>query len=323
MFAPLTDGAPGAFRLTDDAALLESGPYLVSKDLLVEGVHFPVTDDFGAIAQRALRTNLSDLAAKGAKPIGYFLGCAWPKGTSIEQIEAFANGLARDQKLFKVFLYGGDTTVHKTTSGPLVVSITVFGAPARRGMLMRNGAQAGDDLYVSGTIGDAKPGLLAAKKPAQIKAGDAAYFANRFWRPTPRLALGGALSGVASAAIDLSDGVPADVGHIARQSAVCLQIDLENIPLSVHLKQWMGSKYNRQGALIDLISYGDDYEIAFTAPKSMRRSVDIASTVTKTDITRIGTVSNGDGVQVLDEDRRIIPVDVPGYDHFGGANSGD
>jgi len=183
-------------------------------------------------------------------------------------------------------------------------------------MIMRHGAKAGDDFYVSGTLGDAKLGLLAEQKPQQLKTDDAGYFLERFWTPIPRLGLGGALAGVATSAIDVSDGLLADAGHLATQSKVGIQIDLDSIPLSVNLSAWLSGKRNRQSALLDAISFGDDYEIAFTAPKSMRRSVEMASNVTKTPVTRVGKVMSGDGVALIDPHGNAIGFDKSGFDHF-------
>lgn len=316
LLAPLAKGVAGAFELGDDAAFLESSDYIVSKDLLVEGVHFPKGADLGAVAKRSLRVNLSDLAAKGAKPFGYFLGCVWPKGTDREDVAAFADALLQDQETFKLKLLGGDTTVHKAAAGPLTISITAVGKPARGGMIVRHGAKEGNDLYVSGTIGDAKLGLLAEQKPSQVPTSHREYFLERFWCPSPRLGLGWALSGVASAAIDISDGLIGDIGHIAARSKVGILIESHRIPISEALAEYVSTKKNKEKAILDAAAFGDDYEIAFTAPQSLRRSVEMASNLTKTPITRIGSVKNGEGVTIVDEQGDFLEIEDAGFDHF-------
>ncbi|MBY0421543.1 MAG: thiamine-phosphate kinase, partial [Parvularculaceae bacterium] len=161
-FAPLARD-PGAFGLKDDVALLPKGEHVVTKDMIIEGVHYLASDPLDFVARKLLRVNLSDLAAKGAKPIGYFLACAWSKKTAPADIALFAEGLRTDQDQFRISLFGGDTTRQKGT-GPVVLSATFFGTPPRAGVIPRAGAASGDDLWVSGTIGDAGLGLGAAKK---------------------------------------------------------------------------------------------------------------------------------------------------------------
>ena len=246
----------------------------------MEGVHWPKDADYSLVAHRALRSNLSDLAAKGARPLGYFLGCVWPKTVERAAIDAFGRGLAACQEEFRVRLYGGDTTRHALAGAPATISVTVFGTPAKQGLILRSGAAAGDDLYVSGAIGDAMLALAAIKNGETPEE----QLAARFWRPSPRIALGGALSGVASAAIDVSDGLLADIGHIAAASGLAAVVELRDIPLSEHGASYVAASRRRDDALISLASFGDDYEIAFSAPSAMRRSVDMAATVTKTPV---------------------------------------
>lgn len=217
-FAPLAAEAPGAFGLTDDAALI--GDFVVTKDMLIEGVHFLKTDPMDLVARKLVRVNVSDLAAKGAKPIGYFLACAWPSGVKRTAIEDFARGLKEDQTRYKIALYGGDTTRHAAAAGALTLSATFFGAAPRSGMVRRDGATAGDDLFVSGAIGDAGLGLAALQKLEKFSAADRDYLSGRYRLPEPRVTLGGALPGLANASIDVSDGLLADAGHLAERAGL-------------------------------------------------------------------------------------------------------
>ncbi|WP_411819990.1 thiamine-phosphate kinase [Hyphococcus formosus] len=316
IFAPLTATAPGAFNLVDDAALLEQQNLVVTKDLLVAGVHFLAKDPLDLVARKLIRANLSDLAAKGAKPLGYFLGCVWPKHTDRASIEQFARGLAEDQERYRIGLYGGDTTVHSTKTGPLTLSATFLGTPPKQGMIPRSGASLGDDLYVSGTIGDAGLGLAALRKEFKFTTVDKASLSSRYHLPEPRLTLGTALAGLATAAIDVSDGLIADAGHIARACGLRAEIDAVAIPRSAGAASWVAAQENRWRALATLASFGDDYEILFAAPPAMRRSITVASKASRTEVARIGTLSRGEGVLFLDEAGRPIPVEKPGFNHF-------
>ncbi len=316
IFAPLTTRAPGAFDLTDDAALMEASAYIVTKDMMIAGVHFLPKDPLDLVARKLMRVNLSDLAAKGAKPIGYVLGCAWPAQTKREKIELFARGLKEDQDEFRVSLFGGDTTVFAVKTAPLTLSATFFGTPPRQGMTMRSGASAGDDLYVSGTIGDAGLGLMALKKEQKFTTVDKASLASRYHLPEPRLSLGAALAGLATAAIDVSDGLIADAAHLARASGVRAEIDAVSIPRSSAAASWIAQQDQRWRALGQLASFGDDYEILFSAPSAMRRSVTVAAKASRTEVSRIGVLKRGEGAALMNEKGGEIPVDVAGYDHF-------
>lgn len=313
-FAPLA-AEEGAFGLKDDAAFL--APYIATKDVLVEGVHFLSKDPLDLVAKKALRVNLSDLAAKGARPAGYLLGCVWPFAVREEAIADFARGLAEDQELFRVTLFGGDTTAHAAKGAPLTISVTMLGAPSGAGITRRNGARAGDDVYVTGTIGDAGLGLRARKGEIKPAAAAKKFLVDRYRLPAPRLAAGSALAGLASAAIDVSDGLLADAGHIAETSGAAIDIAAEKIPLSPAARAWLEAQDDRDAAIADLASMGDDYEILFAAPAARRRSIEMAAQVTRTPIVRIGTVMRGKGVRLMSEDGK--PIDAPnrGWDHFG------
>jgi thiamine-monophosphate kinase len=316
LFAPLSKGAEGAFDLADDAAQLASGDYVVTKDMMVAGVHFLKTDPLDFVARKLVRVNLSDLAAKGARPIGYFLGCVWPSSARMADIELFAQGLAADQDLFRIRLYGGDTTRHAEAGAPLTLSATFFGAPPRPGIVRREGAAAGDDLYVTGTIGDAGLGLAVLQKTERIGAADKEYLVGRYQLPEPRLTLGGALSGLASAAIDVSDGLVADAGHLAEVNSLAVEIDASAMPLSPAAEAWLLKQDDKSAAYGRLATSGDDYEILFAAPQARRRAVAMAAKVSKTTVARIGSFTRASGVRLLDGERREIALKAGGYDHF-------
>lgn len=314
LFAPLAEDAPGAFRLTDDAALL--GDRVVTMDMLIEGVHFLKGDPLDLVAKKLVRVNVSDLVAKGAKPAGYLLACAWPSATKIGAIEDFARGLKEDQALYRIALYGGDTTRHVSASGPLTLSATFFGAAPRGGMVRREGAALGDDLFVSGSIGDAGLGLAALQKLEKFPAADRDFLVGRYRLPEPRVTLGGALPGLASAAIDVSDGLLADAGHLAALAKLRVEIEASAIPLSPAVSRWLGKREDRRAALARIASSGDDYEILFAAPPSRRRAVEMAAKLSKTPVTRIGAFVKGHGRAVLlDADGSEIEAQG-GFDHF-------
>ncbi|MGE0408688.1 MAG: thiamine-phosphate kinase [Amphiplicatus sp.] len=315
-FAPLAEGAPGAFGLLDDAALIPEAAYIVTKDLMVEGVHFLADDPLDLTARKLIRVNLSDLAAKGARPVGYFLGCVWPSDAEPADIELFAKGLAADQEQFRLHLFGGDTTRHKDGKAPLTLSATFFGAPARSGFLHRKGAALGDDLYVTGTIGDAGLGLAALKKAARFDAPDKDYLVARCRLPEPRLVFGGALPGLASAAIDISDGLLADAGHLAALAGLAAEIDAAAIPLSAAAARWLERTPDKSSAYGRIATAGDDYEILFAADKTRRRAVEMAAKVSKTPVARIGSITRGEGALLKAPDGSRIPVRSSGFDHF-------
>src|SRR5262245_57496657 len=233
LLAPLSANDPGAFGLTDDAAILSvpnGQDLVVTKDMLVEGVHFLHDDPPDLIARKALRVNLSDLAAKGAQPRTYLLGLSLASWIGDEWLARFAAGLAEDQRRFSVSLSGGDTTV---TSGPLMVSITAFGTVPQGRMIRRKGARPRDAVFVSGTIGDAGAALAVLKgEGIGLSDFDRSALISRYQLPEPRIALGQLLLGVASAALDVSDGLLGDLEHIAKVSDVRIAIDAAKIPVS-------------------------------------------------------------------------------------------
>lgn len=314
-FAPLSASSADALGLKDDVALLSAAGLAVTKDLLVEGVHFRAKDARDLIARKALRVNLSDLAAKGARPFGYFLGCVWPAGVKTEAIETFTRGLGEDQETYKIALLGGDTTAHRAKGAPLTISVTMLGHAQAR-ITRREGAAIGDDVYVSGTIGDAGLALAVLEGALKVGAADKKALVERYQLPTPRVSLGGALLGLATASIDISDGLLADALHIAEQSSVAIDISAEKIPLSPPAARWLDGEEDRGASMAQIASFGDDYEILFTAPAARRRSIEMAAQVTKTPVARIGVVVRGAGVRLIDAKGDAIDAPRLGYDHF-------
>ena len=313
-FEPLSRAAPGAFALGNDGALLTpaaGASLVVTKDLMVAGVHYPEGEEPAVLARRLLRVNLSDLAAMGATATAYALGLALPEGTDDTWVEAFAAGLARDQEAFGVALLGGDTVA---TRGPAVLSLTAFGTVEGDACLTRTGAGVGDDIYVSGTIGDAALGLRAVQGGlAALPPEDRAALAERFRLPEPRLALGAALVGLATSAIDVSDGLVADLGHISERSGVAARIAAEDVPLSDPARRALAGG---EVEIADLMTGGDDYELLFCAPPSGRGDIDVLCNRFGLALTRIGVTEPGQGVTVVDADGQLLALARAGYRHF-------
>lgn len=272
-FRPLTREAPGALGLLDDAAVLPetSGEQVVvTQDALVEGVHFPSGEDPADIAARFMRVNLSDLAAKGAEPFAWLQTLAWGPGWDLSRRRAFARGLAREAEGFGLVLLGGDTV---STPGPFMVSGTFFGRCASGGMIPRSGARPGDLLMVSGVIGDGFLGLKAVTGDIPDPSGRLAL---RFRRPEPRLDLREVLRAVALATADVSDGLVADAGHLARASGCGVRLELDRVPLSQDGRDWAARQPDPAAALVALATGGDDYEIVLAAPASSRTRLEAA-----------------------------------------------
>jgi thiamine-monophosphate kinase len=289
LYRPLTRGAPEALGLLDDAAVIASRPgqdLIISKDALVEGTHFHQGEARDLVARKLLRTNLSDLAAKGAEPFGYFLAVAWPAGTSFEAREAFARGLEIDGAAFDISLLGGDTV---STTGPLWASLTLLGWAPHGRAILRSGARPGDLVMVSGPIGDGGLGLAAVEGRCPDPDG---YLADRYRLPGPRLDLREGLRMWASACADISDGLIADAGHIAKASGVALRLDLARLPLSPPAQAWLSGEPDRPLALGRLASFGDDYDLVVTAPPAAAAALGLAV---------VGAVEAGEGVSVVYE----------------------
>ncbi|WP_297734293.1 thiamine-phosphate kinase [uncultured Maricaulis sp.] len=306
---PLSEGDPVALGLTDDAALLDPAPgesLVLACDTLIAGVHFRDKDTPQTVASRALRSNLSDLAAMGASPRHYLAALSWPRSLDAKWREAFLAGLHREQSRFGLALVGGDTTA---TPGPLTISLTLIGAVPSGAALTRSGACAGEDVWISGQIGDGFLGLMAAETGAESLA----ECLIRYTAPEPRLALGEALRGVASSAIDISDGLIADLGHIARTSGCGLDIEIDAVPLSSAGSAWLASP---EGDVLRLLAGGDDYELAFTAAPGDRARIDAIGAGLDLPLTRIGRVAEGSGIQLRNGLGEVVAPDRGGFTHF-------
>lgn len=315
LFAPLSRAAPGAFGLRNDGATVAppaGATLVVTKDLMVAGVHYPPDEEPAVVARRLLRVNLSDLAAMGADALSYALGLALPRDLPASWIEGFAGGLALDQAHFGVALIGGDMVAG---AGPAVLSLTAFGAVPQGAVLMRAGGAAGDDLYVSGTIGDAALGLRVARGGLRTLApADRAFLAERFRLPSPRLALGQALRGVASAALDVSDGLIADLAHLCEESGVAARVSAEAVPLSAAAAAARALASPESG-IADLLAGGDDYELLFAVPLARRGAVEALGRALGLPLARIGALVPGRGVRVLDAAGRPLSLERTGYRH--------
>lgn len=305
-FAPLAKNFDGALGLKDDAVILspQSGYDLVfTKDALVADVHFFVDDAPKLIAQKLLAVNVSDLAAMGAKPVGYLLAIMLPKSTDDKWLASFARGLSVGISKWGGHLIGGDTVSH---NGELALSLTAIGEVPQGKALKRSTAQAGDAVFVSGTIGDSYLGLQILK--GEIKA-QSEYLTNRYHLPSPRIDLGHRLIGVANSCVDISDGLVADLCHIAEYSGVGAKINIADIPFSAAAKQLNPNPIN-------LITGGDDYELLFTAPASAQTAIESLAKELALPITKIGEITSGAGVVVLDNSGTDIGIRESGYKHF-------
>lgn len=309
LFAPLTEAMPGAFRLTDDAAIITPPPghdVVMTKDMMVSGVHFLPDDPPDLIARKLLRVNLSDLAAMGATPHGYALGLSLPALIDDAWLTAFAGGLAADQREFGIALLGGDTT---STPGPLTLSLTAFGFTPQGRLLRRSGARPGDVVYVTGTIGDAALGLLALRGAVEDRTG---FLAGRYRLPHPRLAMGAVLPDLASAGLDVSDGLVADLGHLCAASGVRAVIEAGRVPLSAAARICLEAA---PPLLEAILTGGDDYELVFSVPHRRCEAVERAATEAGTAVTRIGLISTGAGVEVLDIAGEPMTLARAGFRH--------
>jgi thiamine-monophosphate kinase len=279
-FKPLA--GPGSLDLSDDAAVLTPPPgreLVIAADAMVGGVHFLPDDPADLVGKKLLRTNLSDLAAMGAEPLGYLMTVSAPTTTPDAWFAAFAAGLAADQKEFGVTLLGGDTT---STPGPVSLSLTILGTVAPGQAIRRAGAAPGDAIWVSGTIGDGALGLLAATG----KLNDPTNFlADRYRLPRPRLELGRRLHGIASAGMDVSDGLVQDLGHICRASGVAAEIEAAAVPLS--------DAARAANQLERCITGGDDYELLIAVPPARERALQQVSAESGIPVTRIGRFRAG------------------------------
>jgi thiamine-monophosphate kinase len=306
-FRPLA--GPGALDLSDDAALLDppAGRQLVlAADAMVAGVHFLPDDPPETIGRKLLRVNLSDLAAMGAAPLGYLMTCAFPHGTPDAWIADFAAGLAEDQREFGLAVLGGDTV---GTPGPASFSLTILGSVAPGAALRRSGARPGDEVWVSGTIGDGALGLLAltGRLPPDP------HLASRYRLPQPRLALGLRLGGLARAAMDVSDGLVQDLGHLARAGGCGAVLEAAAVPLSAPARAAVAAD---PALLARCLGGGDDYELLFAAAPGDSAAIQAAGAAAGIAVTRIGRFVPGGEVTVLDNAGNPMRLPSGGWSHL-------
>ena len=309
---PAVPGGAVALGVGDDCALLDLAPGMqlaVSSDMLVEGRHFLSTVDGALLGHKALAVNLSDLAACGARPLAFTLALSLP---SVD--EAWLAGLA--QGLFALAdahgcqLMGGDTT-----RGPLNLCITVFGEVPRGGALLRSGARAGDELWVSGTLGDARLALEVFRGRLSVPEAVFAAARARMEQPSPRVALGLALRGIATSAIDTSDGLAGDLGHVLRASGMGATLDADAVAGMLAARGAVALDAAMQRSLT--LAGGDDYELAFTAPADRAADVETAARSAGVPVTRIGRIEAEPGLRVVDAQGRPVDQRFASFDHFG------
>jgi len=297
-FAPLA--GEGAFSLKDDAALVPQRPghdLVVTTDTITEGVDFFGFDPSPSIARKALRVNFSDLAAKGAAPAHYLLNLSLPHTITPDWLAGFAQGLGDDQKEYGVTLLGGDTGA---TDGPLSIVVTAFGFVPAGKMLLRSGARVGGHVYVTGSIGDSGGGLAIFRRETHsLSDADRDSLITRYRTPQPPVTFAASLRGMAHASVDVSDGLIADLGHIASASSVRIVVEGERVPLSAPLKALWGDNTLQRAVVA-----GDDYQIAFTARPGLTGP-----------FTCIGQVEAGEGISLTLKGREIA-IPKPGYRHF-------
>ena len=305
-----------ALGVGDDCALLDQAPAMqlaISSDMLVEGRHFFPDVDPYALGHKALAVNLSDLAACGATPRAFTLALAMPR-VDEAWLQGFSSGLWALADAHGCELIGGDTT-----RGPLNICITVFGDVPPGQALLRSGAQVGDDIYVSGTLGDARLALDALQGKLDLAPEVLAQARIRLERPTPRVALGEALRGVATAAIDISDGLLGDLSHILKASGVGATINTDNaIKLIAKSSRtyWAESFFDIKKQLDYVLAGGDDYELAFTAPVAARDAVLAAASHSHTPVTLVGRIESQPGLRLVDVRNQQVHGVFTSFDHF-------
>ena len=307
---------PGALGLADDAAFIKPPPgcdLVLKTDAIIGGVHFFPDDAAHTVASKALRVNLSDLAAKGARPLGFLLSLALPKDIGDEWLSGFAEGLRGDAVLFACPLFGGDTD---RTPGPITVSIAMFGSVPEGSMVRRAGAQAGDRVFVSGTIGDASLGLVLRKGAGanwKLSTAQRQHLVSRYLLPQPRNALAEAVCAHASAAMDVSDGLAGDLAKLCRASNVAADIDVARVPLSDAAKAVLEDE---AGAIEPVLTGGDDYEIVCTVPAAKAEDFRTAAQAANVAVTEIGQIKAGEGARFLGTDGKALSFKRASFSHF-------
>jgi len=311
-------GAPGALGLLDDAALLappEGTDLVLTKDALVAGVHFFPDDPPDAIARKALRVNLSDLAAKGAMPLGILLALALPKGFSADWMEAFAAGLGADCDAFACPLLGGDTVA---TPGPVTLSVTALGAVPKGGFVPRTDARPGQAILVSGTIGDAALGLALRTAPEapgfrNLDAAERAHLLDRYLHPRPRLTLAPVLRAYAAAAMDVSDGLAGDLAKMLEASGCGGRIAAERVPLSTAARAAVAAD---PALLPTALTGGDDYEILACVLQEKAAAFIADAAAAGVPVTVLGATCAGEGLVVEGADGAPLDLGGGAFSHF-------
>lgn len=307
----LTGGDPRALNLTDDVAVIpgrDGYDLVVSEDAMVAGVHFLSDESLDIVARRLLRTALSDLAAKAAEPFGYFLMTAWPDGSAWPDREAFIAGLAADNSEFGVALLGGDTV---RASGALTLSATVLGWTPRDGAILRSGARAGDQIIVCGRIGDGWLGLRAARGEAADPLG---ALATHYRLPRPLFGVREPLRRWARACADVSDGLAADVGHVARASSVRAVVDLARLPVSDSAMAWLDAQGDAAAARMQLATGGDDYALVCAVSPQESEPFIVECGAAGVPATAVGVFEAGEGVEVR-YGSQALPLERAGWTH--------
>ncbi|MGN6572871.1 MAG: thiamine-phosphate kinase [Pseudolabrys sp.] len=294
---------PGALALADDAAFITPAPgtdVVLTADAIVGGVHFFPEDDAHDVARKALRVNLSDLAAKGATPLGFLVSLALPKDTGADWLKRFALGLREDAEAYACPLFGGDTV---RTPGPVMASVSMFGSVPSGAMVRRAGAKPGHRVFVTGTIGDAALGLVL-RKGASWALTDAQrdHLFSRYLLPQPRNALAEAVRVYASAAMDVSDGLAGDLAKLCRVSGVAAAIDAAKVPLSDAARATIAlDPAMRETALTG----GDDFEVLCTVPEPVAGAFRTAAQAARVPVAEIGVIETGEGARFFDQGREL------------------
>ena len=316
-FAPLAAGCAGAFGLSDDAAVIPPLPgrdLVYTSDTISTGVHYLPDDPAEDVARKLLRVNMSDLAAMGARPEGYLLNTAFQPDVAEDWIAAFAHGLAGDQESYGIQLWGGDTT---RTQGATVLSLTAVGSVPHGRCLRRAGARAGDGIYVSGWIGDAAFGLQAARGEMrdELDPDARAGLVDRYRRPRPRVTLGHGLLArqLATAALDVSDGLLADLAHLCTASGLGAEVTAQAVPLSTAVQRLIERDPER---LSTALTGGDDYELVFAVPPGRQDGLLALARELALPLTRIGQLVPGSGVRVRGPNGAVLETGESGWRHF-------
>jgi thiamine-monophosphate kinase len=314
---PLTRGNEAARQLLDDVAVV--GDLIITSDMLIAGVHFLPEDDLALVARKALRVNISDLTAKGAKAFGYFLSIAWPQKTGETDMARFVEGLRLDGEYYDLALLGGDTTRHRKGDAPLTISVTMLGHAGGARVPSRSGAEAGDYLYVTGVIGDAGLGLKVLQGQLSLdEQGQLALIGN-YYLPSPPVALAPSITNLAKASLDISDGLIADAAHMAKASHLDINFHADKMPFSLAAKLWLSEQPDRQAALMALLCAGDDYQTLLAIAPKDALEIEALAQKAKIKLTRIGEAEKpktNPVIRLWSDKGQEIPVSQSGYQHF-------